>query len=235
MKQKGTEEESKTESLVAESGKKVKRRADKDNQNEADLKKPKFSIVLNENKNGEDTVKTFKKSKKGPKILIAQEPTAPQEIKQKKEKKKKRKNNKETSLEIDAEHKDASIKSEAEKTVHESKGMNKALRYLKTWTNDRQNWKFEKCRQIWLIQNSYNDQKVPEKDFPSLLKYMESIRGRMRQLTLENAKKKMEKGERWQEMITAGKNEDEVTTALGEKIPDVEFARATKIVEMLIE
>ena len=43
----------------------------------------------------------------------------------------------------------------SEECVHESKGMSKALRYLKTWNEDRNSWKFEKCRQIWLLNVSY--------------------------------------------------------------------------------
>ena len=38
-----------------------------------------------------------------------------------------------------------------EETQHESKGQSKAIQYLKTWASDRDNWKFEKCRQIWLL------------------------------------------------------------------------------------
>lgn len=68
--------------------------------------------------------------------------------------------------------------------VHETKGQGKALGYLDTWANDRAHWKFEKCRQIWLIQNCYNNEKIPEKTFETLLLYLGSIKGRMRELVI---------------------------------------------------
>ena len=72
--------------------------------------------------------------------------------------------------------------------VHESKGQSKALRYLKLWYSNKkckedqslEPWKFEKCRQIWLLQNCYSSVRVPPEDFKILLKYMSTINGRMR-------------------------------------------------------
>ena len=69
--------------------------------------------------------------------------------------------------------------------VHESKGQGKALKYLKLWYDDKkgkadQPWKFEKCRQIWLLQNCYNKERIPADDFKLFLKYAASIKGQMR-------------------------------------------------------
>ena len=72
--------------------------------------------------------------------------------------------------------------------MHESKGQSKALRYLKLWYSNKkckedqslEPWKFEKCRQIWLLQNCYSSVRVPPEDFKILLKYMSTINGRMR-------------------------------------------------------
>ena len=68
--------------------------------------------------------------------------------------------------------------------VHETKGQNKALRYLKAWDESQNGtpsgWKFEKCRQIWLLQNAYDSKKISDENFDTLLKYMCSIKGRMR-------------------------------------------------------
>jgi hypothetical protein len=36
----------------------------------------------------------------------------------------------------------------------------KCISYLKRWHEDRQNWKFEKLRQIWLFRNMLNPLKV---------------------------------------------------------------------------
>ncbi len=74
---------------------------------------------------------------------------------------------------------------------HETVGQNKALRYLDSWLADRRGrrggaggWKFEKCRQIWLLQHCYDARRVPDDKFDALLEYMDSIRGRMREAAL---------------------------------------------------
>ena len=80
--------------------------------------------------------------------------------------------------------------------VHESKGQSKALRYLKLWYANKkckgdesvEPWKFEKCRQIWLLQNCYSVSKVPAEDFKILVKYMATINGRMRDSAIGNVK-----------------------------------------------
>lgn len=36
----------------------------------------------------------------------------------------------------------------------------KAINYLKLWKKDKSNWKFEKLRQIWLLQNMFNEAMV---------------------------------------------------------------------------
>jgi hypothetical protein len=45
-------------------------------------------------------------------------------------------------------------------------------------------WKFEKCRQIWLLANAYNDERIPDSRFDALLKYTDSIKGKMREAFL---------------------------------------------------
>jgi hypothetical protein len=39
----------------------------------------------------------------------------------------------------------------------------KCISYLKRWHEDRQNWKFEKLRQIWLLRNMLDPLKVSRK------------------------------------------------------------------------
>lgn len=83
--------------------------------------------------------------------------------------------------------------------IHETKGQGKAIRYLDEWQLQHDGkdslWKFEKCRQIWLIQNAYDETKVPDSKFDSLLQYMASIKGSMREMAKESARKKLELGE----------------------------------------
>jgi hypothetical protein len=47
------------------------------------------------------------------------------------------------------------------KAVDNSNGnKEKCISYLKRWHEDKQNWKFEKLRQIWLFQNMLDPSKV---------------------------------------------------------------------------
>ena len=122
--------------------------------------------------------------------------------------------------------------------VHESKGQSKALRYLKAWyahqNGESEEWKFEKCRQIWLLQNCYDDKKVGKDDFKILLKYMKSIQGRMRDGALNDAKKKQELKENWTKLTEEGKSEDKIRDELGqEKLDETVAKRASKIVKKL--
>ena len=68
--------------------------------------------------------------------------------------------------------------------IHETKGQNRALKYLESWNafqnGENPDWKFQKVPQIWLLSNVYNSDKVPDKRFDNLLKYMDSIKGQMR-------------------------------------------------------
>jgi hypothetical protein len=49
----------------------------------------------------------------------------------------------------------------AKKIVGNSDGnKEKCMNYLKRWHDDRQNWKFEKLRQIWLFRNMLDPSKV---------------------------------------------------------------------------
>ena len=52
-----------------------------------------------------------------------------------------------------------------EESIHETKGQAKAIDYLRKWDTDRQNWKFEKCRQIWLLHVSWSNMYKFEIDF----------------------------------------------------------------------
>jgi hypothetical protein len=69
--------------------------------------------------------------------------------------------------------------------VHETKGQGRALRYLDAWQlaqngDGSSGWKFEKCRQIWLLAHVYDSDRIPDSKFDTMLKYMESIKGMMR-------------------------------------------------------
>lgn len=71
-----------------------------------------------------------------------------------------------------------------ENHIHETVGQSKALRYLENWSEERGNWKFEKCRQIWLLQNCYDLVKINDQKFDILLEYMGTIKGKMREMAI---------------------------------------------------
>ena len=45
-----------------------------------------------------------------------------------------------------------------------------ALQYLDQWTNDKSNWKFQKLRQIWLIENMYFSHQLDNEGFRKCMK-----------------------------------------------------------------
>jgi len=126
--------------------------------------------------------------------------------------------------------------------VHESKGQSKALRYLKLWYANKkagedeivEPWKFEKCRQIWLLQNCYDGVRVPPSDFKILLKYMATINGRMRDGAIDDAKEKVNLTEKWKNLLEEGKDDKDVEKEIGKQMPDdLAIKRAKKIIKKL--
>ena len=126
------------------SHKKPKRKQTEDSEAPSkETKKSKFNISLKVQDSSELTDQpTALNSGPGPRIIIAKnkkkDKSEREEAKPKKRLNKRRKKKIAAGLPV-------------EETVHESKGQSKALQYLKTWASDRENWKFEKCRQIWLL------------------------------------------------------------------------------------
>ena len=189
--------------------------------------------------NEESTVKKFKVSlkmqsslvdkpilsnseKKGPKIIIAKSKKEKEETENKPAKKLNKRRRKKIQQGLPVED-----------TIHETKGQAKALQYLKTWNEDKDNWKFEKCRQIWLLHNAYEKTKVSDVLFPVLLSYMESIKGGMRNLALDIANKKLA----MEEKVENEENEEEnkAVKQVKEKqiVTEAEKERAKQVIEML--
>lgn len=71
----------------------------------------------------------------------------------------------------------------------------KALNYLSKWQHCKQEWKFEKLRQVWLQQNLLDPSKVPEEYWSTALQYFSGSEGRSRQTVLEMGLKLIENGE----------------------------------------
>ena len=48
-------------------------------------------------------------------------------------------------------------------------------------------WKFNKTRQVWLLTNCYNLQKVPPKYFKIFIPYIKSLQGRAKKIASDEA------------------------------------------------
>eukprot|EP00474_Spongospora_subterranea_P011320 CRZ11778.1 hypothetical protein [Spongospora subterranea] len=63
-----------------------------------------------------------------------------------------------------------------------------ALQYLTLWDSDKSQWKFAKARQIWLLKNMMNRDKIPKASFKMLLRYINSMTGHARTASIEKVK-----------------------------------------------
>lgn len=66
-------------------------------------------------------------------------------------------------------------------------GAQLALDYLCGWAQKHQGWRFQKTRQTWLLLHMYDCDQVPDQHFPTLLAYLEGLRGQARELTVQKA------------------------------------------------
>nr|KAF6269274.1 hypothetical protein mPipKuh1_001886 [Pipistrellus kuhlii] len=66
-------------------------------------------------------------------------------------------------------------------------GAQLALDYLSGWARKHQGWRFQKTRQTWLLVHMFDSDQVPDQHFPTLLAYLEGLRGRARELTVQKA------------------------------------------------
>ncbi|KAI4488603.1 hypothetical protein M0802_011419 [Mischocyttarus mexicanus] len=61
----------------------------------------------------------------------------------------------------------------------------KSLTYVKKWKYSRSEWKFEKKKQIWLMDNLLDDALIPDEVFPIVLEYFEGCKGMAREQLLK--------------------------------------------------
>lgn len=68
----------------------------------------------------------------------------------------------------------------------------KCLNYLSQWKHNREEWKFEKLKQVWLQQNMFNIAKVPEESWEVLVEYFCGSQGKARDVIVKDALKIIE-------------------------------------------
>nr|XP_009481256.1 PREDICTED: uncharacterized protein C7orf50 homolog [Pelecanus crispus] len=66
-------------------------------------------------------------------------------------------------------------------------GSELALAYLTSWSENPEEWKFQKTRQTWLLLHMYDKEKVPDKYFTILLDYLQGLQGGARDITVQKA------------------------------------------------
>ncbi|XP_066596380.1 uncharacterized protein C7orf50 homolog [Prorops nasuta] len=71
----------------------------------------------------------------------------------------------------------------------------KAISYVLKWKHSKSEWKFEKIRQIWLIDHLLDETAIPEEHFPIVLEYFEGCKGIARELLLKKGMEVMKKVE----------------------------------------
>ncbi|XP_069701161.1 protein cholesin [Periplaneta americana] len=117
---------------------------------------------------------------------------------------------------------------------NEDGNKDKCLSYLKKWHEDRQNWKFEKLRQIWLLQNMFEAEKIPDSDFDVLVNYISSIRGQAKQTVTEKAMKVIKTREKWTELTQQGLEEEEIATQVPDgNVTEEIYERARSILQSI--
>lgn len=121
------------------------------------------------------------------------------------------------------------------KAVHCSDGnKEKCMGYLKKWHEDRQNWKFEKLRQIWLFRNMLDPSKVPDSSFEILVDYISGTRGHARQMIVEKTMKVVKAMELWSKLSEEGVTEEDIAIEIPDgKVPEVMYERARSILQSL--
>ncbi|XP_017881603.1 uncharacterized protein C7orf50 homolog [Ceratina calcarata] len=97
--------------------------------------------------------------------------------------------------------------------------MKKGLNYVSTWKYARSEWKFEKLRQIWLIDNLLDETSIPDDIFPTVLEYFEGCKGMARELLLKKG------------MDAIKKIEENVENK--EELESVAYQRARKLLQAL--
>ncbi|XP_044748245.1 uncharacterized protein C7orf50 homolog isoform X2 [Coccinella septempunctata] len=81
------------------------------------------------------------------------------------------------------------------KKESDNESQQKALNYLSKWKHARSEWKFEKLRQVWLVQNIYDSGKIDEKYWETLIDYLNNSKGKVREKVINEAIKIIENEE----------------------------------------
>lgn len=105
----------------------------------------------------------------------------------------------------------------------------KCLGYLTLWKHNRNEWKFEKLKQIWLQQSMFDSDKVPDQFWEILLAYIGNAKGKIRGIIVGEANKIIEEEAEKQTDREGGEETVEMS------FDDVKLQRARDVLQNLHE
>lgn len=108
-----------------------------------------------------------------------------------------------------------------------------SLEYLTSWATDKEQWKFQKLRQTWLLQHMYDAEKVPDSYFKILLKYLAGLKGQAKDTTIEKAESIMRKSEKEDVEEEAEKAEEKAEEEKGSPVDEKKKKRVRRVLKML--
>ncbi|XP_026477974.1 uncharacterized protein C7orf50 homolog [Ctenocephalides felis] len=88
-------------------------------------------------------------------------------------------------------------KEQREKSTNEL--IEKAWEYLDTWKNNKTNWKFQKVRQVWLTDNLFDSDKIPDNLWDVVIEYFSGSQGKVRSTIIEQSTKVVQEMSDWTE------------------------------------
>ena len=127
-----------------------------------------------------------------------------------------------------------------------------AIKYLEAWnqtqvtktikkeTELQPTWKFNKTRQVWILKNMYNLEKIPAKSFKILIPYIETMQGDGKNRVRQEAQELLENktsipfDELEEKLIEEAETEKE-KQELKDKILGAKIKRIEKVLDKLAE
>lgn len=217
----------KEESIVEEvKGKKRKSKSKNDSINEQEIDEF-VDVVKTENK--QDTKKEKKQKKKKNKLKNNSELQSGESVKSSKNKRKtdnavneetepkKQKLSDENGESVEPNENDTETPAKTEESIRAKKRkkhqqlmdekkkkaqlatQENVLNYLSKWKHARNDWKFEKLKQIWLSDNVFDSSKIPDEFWETAVEYFSGSRGFIRNLIVREALKIIENEDKAEE------------------------------------
>lgn len=90
------------------------------------------------------------------------------------------------------------------------------------WKHSRSEWKFEKLKQIWLMDNLLDENSISDVIFPVVLEYFEGCKGMAREVLLRKGMEIIRKAE-----------EEEDEESKNEIIESIAYKRARQLLQVL--